>query len=425
MLLRDYKNKNFTIKEQKTVKYENGLTSILINNKNNLVASVIVFVMVGSVNENSYQTGLSHFLEHLMFKVIKNYIGDMMTRKIENMGGYINAATTKEFTMYYINIQKDGLEESIRMLADSIQNPLFMQSEIDVEKKVVIEEIQRHFDNPISVLYEKFYETIYTKSALRNSIIGTSHIITNISYKEVYNYYRSHYIPEKMVVVVSGNFDEFSVKKLIYETFGKFKKQTKPIDPLLIEEACIGKDVVEYGEVELGYMITGFLGPSVNEEDIYVADLAVNILGGGKTSRLYRVIYEQKHLVYTIESFFVTGKGTGNIYIISTFDPKNLEDIKIEIKKQIENIISEGITEEELNRVKLLIKTDWNFSLETSFDVANMYGYWYLMGNPEFITEYIKRVENLKCINIDKFFKKYYSHKMVSNVILLPKHSKK
>jgi predicted Zn-dependent peptidase len=255
------------------VKHNNGLTSILINDKNSLVAAVIVFVRVGSVDEKSSQSGLSHFLEHLMFKGSKNYSGDLMVRNVEKMGGDMNAATSKEFTMYYVSAQKNGVEESIKMLADVMRNPLFPQDEIDIEKKVVIEEIRKHSDNPESLLYEKFYETIYNESALRNIIIGNSQVIANISREEIYNYYKAHYVPEKMVVVVSGNFNEPKVKKLIHETFGKFEKQPAPADPLLTENMRDGIDVVEYGKVEVGYMLTGFLGPGINEEDIYIVDL--------------------------------------------------------------------------------------------------------------------------------------------------------
>jgi zinc protease len=402
------------------VKYENRLTSVLINDKNSLTAAAIVFVRAGSVDEKPSQSGLSHFLEHLMFKGSKNYRGDLMSRNVENMGGYINAATAKEFTMYYINIQKDGLEESIKMLADAMQNPLFPQDEIDRERKVVIEEIQRHSDNPAAVIYEKFYETIYAESALKNSIIGTSQIITNVSREEIYSYYKTHYIPAKMIVVISGNFDETAVEKLIGETFGKFEEQSTSPDPMLFEKNHDGKDIIEYGKVETGYMLTGFLGPAINEEDIYAADMAVNILGGGKSSRLYKAMYERKHLVYSTASYFMTEKGTGNICIMSVFDSKNLKKIKDEIKKQIEDIIDGGIAEEELNRAKLSIKTSWNFSLETPFDIADNIGYWHLMGSPEFVTEYIKKIESMTIGDIVGFFKKYYSPATISNIALLP-----
>ena len=351
------------------MKYNNGLTSILINNENSLTTSVIVFVRVGSVDEKSSQAGLSHFIEHLMFKGSKNYHGDSFTKNVENFGGEINAATSKEFTMYYINMQKEFVEESLKMLADTIQNPLFPKDEIDKERKVVIEEIQRHFDNPCSVLYEKFYETIYKTSMLKNSVIGTSGVISNISYEEIYEYYKMHYIPEKMVVVVSGGFEKEKIEKIIGDTFAKFEKQKVPSDPLLKEKSRIGKNITECGKVEVGYMLSGFLASDINDEDVYAADLATDILGGGKSSRLYKFLYENTHLVYAIDASFFVEKGGGNIYIASVFEPKNIKEIKEEIENQIENIIANGISEEELNRSKLLLKTDWQFSNETPYDI--------------------------------------------------------
>jgi zinc protease len=405
------------------VKYKNGFTSVLTNDENSLTAAVIVFVRAGSVDEKPSQSGLSHFLEHLMFKGSRNYRGDLMSRNVENMGGYINAATAKEFTMYYINIQKDGLEESIKMLADTIQNPLFPCDEVDKERKVVIEEIQRHSDNPAAVIYEKFYETVYAESTLRNSVIGTSEVIANVSREEIYCYYKTHYIPAKMAVVISGNFDETDVEKLIGETFGKFEEQSASPDPMLFEKVHEGKDIIEYGKVETGYTLTGFLGPAINDKDIYAADTAVNILGGRKSSRLYKALYEKKHLVYSTSSCFMTEKGTGNICIMSVFDSKNLKKIKDEIRKQIEDIINDGIAEEELNRAKLSIKTSWNFSLETPFDIADNIGYWHLMGHPEFVAEYIKKIESMTVGDIVDFFKKYYSPAAVFNVALLPQQA--
>jgi predicted Zn-dependent peptidase len=402
------------------VKYENGLTSILLHNKNNLCASVIVFVRVGAINENPSQAGLSHFLEHLMFKGSKNYPGDLISRNVENMGGEINAATSKEFTMYYISIQKDSVEESIKMLADTIANPLFLQNEIDMERKVVIEEIQRYLDKPEAVLYEKFYKTIYTKSALKNSILGQANIISNVSRKEIYDYYKLHYIPEKMIVVVSGNFDKVKVEKLIGETFGNLYMQPIPKEPVCLEDITTGQDIVEHKKVEVGYMLSGFLGPNINKDDIYIADLAANILGGGKTSRLYKSLYEDKRLVYNIDCSFAPHKGSGNICIMSVFDAKNINTIKIDIRKQIENIINNGITQKELNRSKLSKKTSWNFSLETPLDIAETYGYWYLIGKQKFVDEYLERIESVMLDDIKNFFKEFYSNKTFSNVALLP-----
>jgi predicted Zn-dependent peptidase len=403
------------------MKHDNGLTSVLINNENSMTASAIVFVRVGSVDEKPSQAGLSHFIEHLMFKGSKNYPGDSFSKYVESFGGEINAATSKGFTMYYINMQKDFVEESIKILADTVQNPLFPKDEIDKERKVVIEEIQRHFDNPGSVLYEKFYETIYKKSALKNSVIGTAEVIANVTPEEIYKYYKEHYIPGNMIVIVSGGFDKDKIEKVINETFGKFKRQPAPQCQLIKESLHAGENVTEYGKVEVGYMLSGFLAPDVNDEDIYVADLVADILGGGKSSRLYKFLYENKHLVYAIDSTFSVEKGGGNIYIASVFGPNNLEAIKEEIEKQIEDIIDNGVSEEELNRSKLLLKTDWHFSNEMPYDIADKVGYWSLIGNPDFIYSYLNKLELPTSEDIINFFKKYYSKDTISHVALLPK----
>ncbi|MCL2799331.1 MAG: insulinase family protein [Endomicrobia bacterium] len=405
----------------KTVKkYDTGLTSVLINNDDSLAASVSVYVRAGAVDEKSSQAGLSHFLEHLMFKGSKNYQGDELSRRVENMGGYINAATSKEYTMYYINIQKDGVEEAVKMLADVVQFPLFPQDDVDRERKVVIEEIQRHSDNPESVLYETFFKTIYEKSALKNSIIGTADVIANVSRDEIYDYYSSHYVPEKMVVVVSGNFDKNKTQKLIDKTFGKIQKRTPLPDPVTLESVHTGKDWIKHDKVEVGYLVSGFLGPDITSDDIFTADLAMSVLGGGKSSRLYRVLKDEKQLVYSIGSSFMTVKGTGIAYVSAVFAPENLDEIKAEIKKQIEDIIKNGITEEELNRAKLAFKTSWNFSHETPFDIAYNVGYWTLMGRPEAADNYMLKIKALTAENVREFFAKYYSPDRITNAALLP-----
>ena len=408
---------------EKIVNYENGLKSVLISDQNSLAASAYVFIRAGAIDEKPSQAGLSHFLEHLMFKGSVNYPGDAFSRNVENMGGYINAMTSNEYTAYYINVSRDGIEKAVEMLADTVQNPLFPQNEIDKERKVVIEEIQRHSDNPIAVLDEQFMKDIYPTSALKNSVIGTSNVIANVTRDEIYGYYASHYVPEKMVVAVCGNFDEKKINALIGETFGKFVKKTPPQNPKVIEETHEAKNTVKNGKVEIGYLFSGFLGPVISDDDIFTADLAGTILGGGKSSRLYRVLKEEKQLVFSIGSSFFATTGNGVLYISAVFDPQNLESVKNEIKAQIEKIISDGVSAEELKRAKVSVKTGWSFSFEKPSDIAYSYGYWHLMKRPEAVKEYIKKIEKITVKDIQKFFEKYYSQDKIINTALLPEVS--
>lgn len=402
------------------MKYDNGLTSVLRSDENSLAASAAVYVKAGSVNEKPEQAGLSHFLEHLMFKGSENYPGDEFSRRVENMGGYINAATSTEYTMYYIDVQKDGVEEAVKMLADTMKNPLFPEDEINRERKVVIEEIQRFFDNPFAVLYDTYSENLYRESALKNSVIGNEKVISSVPRNEIYNYYSTHYIPQNMTVVVCGNFDEKKISSLIGETFGKFEQKPLPQEPVLLEPAHEGKEIVKKGKVEVGYMLFGFLGPDASSDDIFAADLAGHVLGGGKSSRLYRTLKEEKQLVYSIDSSFQTMRGTGALYVSAVFDPANYEEIKKEIHAQIQNIVDNGITEEELNRAKLAMKTAWSFSFEKPFNIGYAYGMWQLMGRPEVAEQYLSKMDSLNVSDAQEFFKKYYSKDNVTSAALLP-----
>ena len=404
----------------KRVKYDNGLTSILRSDKNSLAASVAVYVKTGAVNEKPHQAGLSHFLEHLMFKGSKNYPGDELSRRVENMGGYINAATGNEYTFYYIDVQKDGVEEALKMLADTMQNPLFPEDDINRERKVVIEEIQRHSDNPFSLLEEIFCNNLYKESALKNSVIGTEKIIAAVSRDEIYAYYSAHYIPQKMTVVVCGNFDEEKIETLINDTFGKFEQKPLPAEPLLIEPFHAGTHTVNKGKVEVGYMFFGFPGPDASSDDIFAADLAAHVLGGGKSSRLYRVLKEEKQLVYSIAASFQNMRGTGAVYISAVFDPANYEEIKKEIDFQIRRMLDEGISEEELRRAKLSLKTSWSFSFEKPFNIGYAFASWHLMGRPEVAERYLSKMEALKASHAGDFLRKYYSKDAVSSAALLP-----
>ncbi|MCL1972654.1 MAG: insulinase family protein [Endomicrobia bacterium] len=407
-------------KGAKRVKYDNGLTSIFRNDKNSMAASVAVYVRVGAVDEKPEQAGLSHFLEHLMFKGSKNYPGDELSRRVENMGGYINAATSSEYTMYYIDVQRDGVEEAVKMLADTMQNPLFPADDVDRERKVVIEEIQRYFDNPHAVLGEIFSANLYRQSALRNSVIGNEKVISSIPRDEIYNYFRTHYIPQKMTVVVSGNFDKSAIEKLVAKTFGNFEVRPSPQEPLLFEEAQPGEAIVKKGKVEVGYMFFGFLGPDASSDDIFAADLAMHALGGGKSSRLYRVLKEEKQLVYSIGSSFQTMKGTGAVFISAVFDPANYEKVKDEINVQIQNMLDNGISEEELERANVSMRTAWSFSFEKPFNIGYAYGIWQLMGRPEIAEQYLSKMNALKIIDAQNFLKKYYSRENVVSAALLP-----
>ncbi len=403
------------------MEFPNGLKAVIKKDDSVPVVSVNIWIRTGSINENPDQAGLSHFIEHLLFKGSKNYPGDLMTRNVENMGGLINAATSKEYTCFYIDIQKDAYTDALKMLADTVSNPLFPEDEIIQERKVVIEEIQRHKDSPQSQLFEYFMSTLYKDSDYKNSIIGNEDVIANISRDEIIKYFKTNYIPSKMVVSVAGDIDVEKTKKIIADTLGSLKKEKVHKEPVVIEKFKKSDFFSIEDKTAHAYMLAGFLGPDMDSKDIYVADVALNILGSGKSSRLYRTLKEEQNLVFAVNSSFMSLKGTGSACISAVFQKDNYNKVVSALIAQLDEFAENGPDKEELEKIKTTIKSDFIFGLQTFSEQAGQLGYWELQNHPEVFKNYLKNIEKVTVKDVKKFMKKYYSKDKLSKAVIFPK----
>lgn len=410
------------LKGVKFMNFDNGLTAVIKKDTSVPIVSVNIWVKTGSINETPEQAGLSHFIEHLLFKGSKNYPANTMTENVEKMGGLINAATSKEYTCFYIDIQKDGYIEAIKMLSDIVTNPLFPEEEIVPERKVVIEEIQRHKDNPHAQLFEYFMTTMYKKSAYKNSVIGSADVIANIPREEIIKYFKQNYVPSRMVISVVGDINVKETVKTIKETLAKNdninENYVKPdiIEPYEKEDELIIKDNLAHA-----YMLAGFLGPDISSQDIYTADVAMNILGAGKSSRLNKTLKEDKQLAYSISSSYMTLEGTGVSCISAIFDKTKYDEIKQALIYELDKFTEEGPTEEELEKIKINIKSDWLFGLQTFNEQATQLGYWKMQGHLDVFEHYLQNIEKVTIEDVKNFMKKYYSKQKLSKAVIFPK----
>jgi len=400
------------------VQLKNGLTVLIKEDHAQPVVSVQVWVKTGSVNENDKQKGLSHFLEHLIFKGTKKYPGDEISRRVEDEGGIINAATSKEFTHFHIDIQKEGAYEAIRILADAMANATFPDNEIDKERPVVIEEIVRHNDNPGGVLYDKFSEAMFLKTPYRYSIIGSSQVIKDVSRQEIADYYHSWYVPENMFLSIAGDIEEKDALKIIEDTFGRQEMRQCPKPPELEEAEHAPRQAIEKKDVEHDYLLAGFFGPDIMSKDQFAADVVSNILGGGRSSRLYRKLREEKQLVYVIAASFEGQRGNGIVAFSSVFAAGKKKQVLDAIENEIKLLATMGPSEVELSRAKEMIKSEWYFDQESYHDQASSLGYWYMQGNPGMLDTYIDSVNKVTKDAVQKFLEKYYNPQLLSYAIL-------
>jgi len=402
------------------MKFPNGLELVIKQDSTLPVTSVHIFVGVGSVNEKPEQAGLSHFIEHLLFKGSKNYPGDLLSRNVEKMGGLINAFTSNEMTCYHVSIQKDGYIDTLKMLIDTVSNPLFPADEIEKERKVVIEEIQRHKDNPRAELFEFFLQGLYKTSAYKNSVIGTADIIANVKREEIQRYFNQNYRPNKMVVAVTGDVDIEQTKQIVKDTLGQAENPVFfSADPAIIEPLKqIPVTSTRTDNTSHSYMLSGFLGPDMSTKNMFSAIIAMDILGAGKSSRLYRVLKEEKNLVLNIGAAFENFKGTGVAYIFSIFDKDKYDDICKETENIIENFAKEGPTKQELEKAKINIKANWLFENQTVGNRALNTGFWHLMGHADYFENYVKYIDKITIDDIKNFMNNYYMKQKLSKAVI-------
>ncbi len=404
------------------VKLDNGLTVLLKENHRYPVASAQVWVRVGSVNESPATSGLSHFLEHLIFKGTEKYPGDAISRIVENQGGMINAATSKEFTEFYIDTQSTGWKDAVSILADAMANANMPEQDINKERPVVIEEISRSEDNPGHELYDVFNAAMFVASPYRERIIGSSDVIKNISRDGILEYYHTHYVPSNMVFVLAGDFKTDEALAHIKDTFGTQKPGNAPAQPDLVEKAHEAVTIKNSKELEQSYWMGGFLGPVITQDrDSATADVVSSILGGGRSSRLYRSLREDKQLAYSIWSSFWSQRGSGILAVNGVYDPKNEKALIEGVRAQIENLAANGPTEVELARAKQVIKAQWVLGNETYHDEAAQMAYWHLQGNPGMLDHYLELIGATTGDDVRHFMKTYCVTDKFNQAILSPK----
>jgi predicted Zn-dependent peptidase len=401
---------------------ENGLTIFLKSDHRIPTVSIQLWVNAGSVDETEQENGISHFLEHMIFKGTKKYTATEITHIIESYGGIINAATSKEYTEFYVDISKTGFNDALDIIADVACNSTFPDDELERERLVVLEEIKRSNDNPERLLYDNFINQLFTVTPYKWTIIGTSKSVSELTKDKLISYYREKYCARNMILVIVGDIDIESTKNLIDKKFSNIYPGQKNIRNNLIEPINPVSSRKIESFVQQDYILCGFLGPELDSEDQYSGDILSIILGSGLSSRLYRKLREEKQIVYSIGCGFSSQQGTGYFYISALYDPDKTDSVIKEIKIEIEKILNEGISKQELIRAKEIINSQWYFSQETFHQQASLIGYWSIIDRLNILENYLNKINKVTVKDVINFIKKYYIG--LTTTIITPEKNK-
>ena len=327
--------------------------------------SVGIMVQNGSRNESKDVNGISHFIEHMFFKGTDKRNAKEIVQEIENIGGQINAYTSKETTCYYIKALNTHVDLCLDVISDMILNSKFDEEEIEKEKGVVIEEINMSQDNPEDVLDEIHSEAIFGDNSLSYPILGTPDRIKSFNRKKIKDYIRTHYTPYNSVLSICGKFDEKELRKLIEEYFGKWSKDDI-YNPTY--ESITLKHDSKYTEkqIEQVHINLGLNGLPYADDKSYSLVLLNNIFGGGASSILFQKVREELGLCYSVYSYIQPYLGVGTLNIYTGLSNKYCDKAVSVINEHLYDFANKGISKELLEINKEKIKASYILGLEST-----------------------------------------------------------
>ncbi len=406
-------------------KLDNGQTVVVQEVKNNPIVTIDTWIKTGSIDEDDSNNGVAHFLEHLFFKGTKNHAPGEFDKILETKGAITNAATSKDFTHYYVTIPSKDFDLAMELHADMMLNPLIPRNEMEKERKVVLEEISKDLNSPSKVLQDNLNDMMYSIHPYKRKVIGKSEVIETITRDQVLNFYNEHYSPSNMVTIVIGDVDANHAVEKIKQVFNaEYKKQQKNIYPKE-EQLTQQKKKVEYIDTESGYLLIGFRGTSITDKDSYALDVLATIMGEGRSSILNQVLKEKKRIVSSVDAGNSTYKDDGIFYISANFEPDKCKVVQDAIFDEIAKIQKQGVTEEQLNLAKNIIERDTYYSRESITNIATEIGYTMALTNDiKFYDNYLNNIKNVTKEDVKKAAEKYLGLNKSAVSIVLPENAK-
>jgi len=384
-------------------KLKNNATVILVPQKDTKSVTTLVMYPVGSRYETESLRGASHYVEHLMFKGTKKRENTLaLTREIDRLGAEYNAFTGKEYTGYYIKTDATYTETSFDILSDMLFNSTFDPTEMEREKTVIVEEIRMYNDNPLMNIENIFEELMFEGSPLGLDIAGTEQHVRDYKRDDVIAYKDKHYQPQHMIIVVAGAITQ-KTEELLNTYFGE-QQNTQEKEDAFLPASCgptqkekrisVQKKATDQVQMMLGY--PGFKYKDVEKNAI--ATVMSTILGGSMSSRLFIQIRERRGLAYMVRRGMENFHDSGYAYIRIGLEAKNINDAIAVTKEEIQKIIDNGVTEEELKDAKTHLHGAITLSLEDSSTQANWYAHQAIfmdkLSTPEEKLERINTVTN-------------------------------
>lgn len=339
----------------------------LILNSMDSVRSVSIGIWCnnGSVNENDDEQGISHFIEHMLFKGTKTRDHFQIVNEIDRLGGQMNAFTSKECTCFYVKCLDEHFRATAEVLTDMICNPTFPADELEKEKGVIIEEINMNADDPDDVAFDILEDNVYCGMSMSHPVLGTKETVSSFTHDKLDEYYFDHYTRDEIIVSIAGSFDRNEVIEYFEDKFYNLKEHREFITDKNISPASNGRYIEVTKDIEQAHIAMGIRLFPAEDPRRYPMMLLCNLLGGGMSSRLMQNVRVKKGLAYSVYSMTGFYSHTG-LFVICAGVAKNKVDEALEaIKEELDRLKGDDISAEEFQSSKEQLKSSFIFGQES------------------------------------------------------------
>jgi predicted Zn-dependent peptidase len=380
--------------------------------------SVGVWIGTGSREEKPHETGISHFIEHMVFKGTKNRTAEQIARSVDSIGGGLDAFTSKELVSYNVKVLDEHLPEAFDVVADLVRNPLFEQGDIEKEKGVILEELKMEVDNPEYLLHEIFSSNFWKGHALGRPILGTKQTIRSFNRDAVEQYYREFYTPSNILITAAGNLRHKNLLRLAEERFADLKRSKvrspqrapRPHAPLIFRNK---------NSLEQVHVYVGVPSVAMTHESRFAAYILNAILGGGMSSRLFQNIREKQGLAYAVYSELAMYHDAGCMLIYAGTSLRSAGKVIDSVVHELSEVTGHLVTPEELRRAKDHIKGSFVLGLEsTSSRMGNLARQELYFKRFFSLDEMLERIERVNAEEVRKLAEQFFDPKKMAVTML-------
>jgi zinc protease len=407
----------------KTTTLENGLTVIVREDHSAPVVSAQAWAMTGSIHEGKWLgAGMSHVLEHMLFKGTTTRGAGRIDQEVQDAGGYMNAYTSFDRTVYYIDVPNTGAKVAIDVLCDIMQNATLPAEEMAKEKQVILREMDMNQDEPGRRSSRRLFETAYTRSPNRFTIIGYPDIFNELRQEDIFGYYRERYAPNNVFFVVVGDVNSDEVVAQIREAYAKSKARAMP--PMVLPEEpkqTAPRDTVEEAPIELGHVHISWHIPELRHPDVPILDVLAAVLGSGRSSRLYQELREKKGLVNSVDAWTYSPGNPGLMGISALVDADKFVAARDAALAEVDRVKEKSVSAQEVSKaVKQFVSATLATRKTMQGQGQDLGGSWLAANDLNFSERYLAAVKRVRPADLQRVAREYLTAQNRTLYALLP-----